>query len=201
MKKGKRQKPKSKTTREVDRIAILPEEEDAVMRLLRDRYIEEQRGNRKGIVWLREVEQMQICSLRVLHAIVARLIKRNWLRAENPSRLRGAFQILPGLMNYFEVMPDGPRGPNEFWCEGRRVTGLTPREIEILQFAWDRRDNAPLVMEVLLEFWPDSVDPRKNLESHKSRINGKFNDGDLPIRLRAVNNLLVFVPTTATPEA
>jgi hypothetical protein len=201
MKKGKRHKPKSKTTREVDLTAILPKDEDAVMRFLRDRYIEEQRGNRKGIVWLREVEQMQICSLRVLHAIVARLIKRNWLRAENPARLLGAFQILPGLMNYFEAMPDGPRGPNEFWCESRCATGFTPLEFEILNYAWDRRDDPPLVTEVLLEFWTASVDPRKNLESHKGRINGKFRDGELPTRLRAINQFLVFFREPETPEA
>ena len=201
MKKGKRQKPKSKTTRKADLTEILPEEEDAVMRYLRDRYNEEQRGNRKGIVWLREMEQMQLCSLRVLFAIVDRLRKRNWLRVENPKKMCGAYQMLPGLMNYFEVDPDGPREPNQFWCGGRCVTGFTAREFEILQYAWDHRDQPRLVMEVLLEFWPDGADPRKNLESHKSRINGKFADGDLPIRLRAVNNLLVFVPATATPEA
>jgi hypothetical protein len=58
-----------------------------------------------------------------------------------------------------------------------------------------------LVAEVLLEFWPDSMDSRKNLESHKSRINGKFRAGDLPIRLRATNNFLVLSREPATPKA
>jgi hypothetical protein len=201
MKKSKRRKPKTKKTRKTTRVRILPATEDKVMRFLRDRYTEEQRGNRKGIVWIQEMERAQLCSLKVLFAIVDRLCKRNWLRVENPSKLRGAYQMLPGLKNYFEVTPDGPRGPNEFWHDSRCVAGFTPLEFRILKFAWKHRDNPPLVQEVLLDFWPDSMDPRKNLETHKSRINGKFRDGDLPIRLRAANNFLVFSREPATPEA
>ena len=201
MKKSKRRKPKTKKTRKTTRVRILPATEDKVMRFLRDRYTEEQRGNRKGIVWIQEMERAQLCSLKVLFAIVDRLCKRNWLRVENPSRLRGAYQVLPGLMNYFEETPDGPHGPNEFWCDNRCVAGFTPRQFEILQFAWERQANPPLVVEVLLDFWPDSATARKNLESHKGRINGKFRDGDLPIRLRAANNFLVLSREPATPDA
>ena len=201
MKKSKRRKPKTKKTRKTTRVRILPATEDKVMRFLRDRYTEEQRGNRKGIVWIQEMERAQLCSLKVLFAIVDRLCKRNWLRVENPSRLRGAYQVLPGLMNYFEVTPEGPQEPNEIWHDSRCVAGFTPLEFKILQFAWERRDNPPLVAEVLLEFWPDSMDSRKNLESHKSRINGKFRAGDLPIRLRATNNFLVLSREPATPKA
>jgi hypothetical protein len=201
MKKGKRQKPKKKAKRKVATVRILPETEAKVMRYLRDRHKEEQRGNRKGIVWIREIEQEQLCSLRVLHAILARLRKRNWLRPENPSRMTGAYQILPGLMNFFEVTPDGPHEPNEFWHDSRCVKGFTPLELEILQFAWERRDDPPLVQEVLLEFWLGTNRPRKNFDSHKGRINTKFRKNDLPIRLRAANSYLVFSQEPATPEA
>ena len=201
MKKGKRQKPKKKAKRKVADVRILPETEAKVMRYLRDRRKEEQHNNRTGIVWIQEMERAQLCSLRVLHAIVARLRERNWLRPENPARMTGAYQILPGLMNFFEVTPDGPHEPNEFWHDSRCVKGFTPREFEILQFAWERRDNAPLVDEVVVEFWLNGKDPRKNLGSHTSKINGKFREGDLPVRLRAINTFLVFSQEPATPEA
>jgi hypothetical protein len=201
MKKGKRQKPKKKTKRKVAAVRILPKTEAKVMRYLRDRRKEEQHNNRTGIVWIQEMERAQLCSLRVLHAIVARLRERNWLRPENPARMTGAYQILPGLMNYFEVTPDGPHRPNEFWHDSRCVAGFTPLEFKILQLAWERRDNPPLVTDVLLAFWPDSMDPRNNLEAHKANINGRFRDGDLPIKLRAINKYLVFSQEPATPEA
>ena len=201
MKKGKRQKPKKKAKRKVAAVRILPETEAKVMRYLRDRRKEEQHNNRTGIVWIQEMERAQLCSLRVLHAIVARLCERNWFRAENPARMTGAYQILPGLRNYFEVTPDGPHAPNEFWYENRCVARFTPLEFEMLQFAWERRDDPPLVQEVLLEFWLGTKRPRKNLESHKGRINTKFRKSDLPIRLRAANNFLVFSQEPATPEA
>ena len=140
------------------------------MRFLRDRYTEEQRGNRKGIVWIQEMERAELCSLKVLFAIVDRLRKRNWLRVENPSKLLGAYQMLPGLMNYFEVTPDGPHEPNEFWHDSRCVKGFTAREFDILQVAWRRRDDPPLVTEVLVEHL---LMPSIILQLQENRIQGK----------------------------
>ena len=84
---------------------------------------------------------------------------------------------------------DGPQKPDEFWWNGQMVAGFTAKEMEVMQYVWDRRDDPPTTATVERVFWPDSFSARNNLDRLTCKVRGKLRD--LSVTIGPTNGILM----------
>jgi hypothetical protein len=180
------------------RVKISDRDERSVAEYLKNAHEDARRQNRVPIVWIKEMELRALCPRKVLHTLLNRYRRRKWIRPENPRKMVGAYEVLPGIFNFFETpAPDGTMPPDKFWYAGKCTDGLTPAEFELLDFVWRRRNDLPLVLEAS-DQWSGTANRTKHFHTYKKRVNDKLMAARIPLKMRAKSGFVILEETVGS---